>query len=49
MESIFKRCVGAKDSAILLPGFGGILDMIDSPLVATPVAWFLLCVVWPPV
>jgi len=46
VESIFKRSANAKDSAALLPGFGGILDMIDSPIAVAPVAWFLLTTVW---
>jgi phosphatidate cytidylyltransferase len=46
VESIFKRSAGAKDSARILPGFGGILDMIDSPVAIAPVAWFLLTRVW---
>ena len=47
LESGFKREAGAKDSGNLIPRFGGILDLIDSPLLAVPVAWFLLTVVWP--
>jgi phosphatidate cytidylyltransferase len=46
IESVFKRSAGAKDSANVLPAFGGILDLVDSPLIATPVAWILLTRVW---
>ena len=46
IESCFKRDSGVKDSGHLLPQYGGILDLVDSPLFAMPVAWFLLRVVW---
>ena len=46
IESCFKRDAGIKDSGRLLPTFGGILDLIDSPILALPVAWFLLTAVW---
>ena len=40
-ESLIKRDVGKKDSAQLMPGFGGLLDLLDSVLFAGPVAYLL--------
>ncbi len=40
-ESLIKRDVGKKDAANLMPGFGGLLDLLDSVLYAGPVAFVL--------
>jgi phosphatidate cytidylyltransferase len=38
-ESLLKRDMQRKDSSTWLPGLGGVLDIIDAPLIAGPVAW----------
>lgn len=43
-ESLVKRDVGWKDSSRWMPGFGGVLDILDSILLAAPVAYvFWVC------
>ncbi|MFW6132592.1 MAG: phosphatidate cytidylyltransferase [Planctomycetota bacterium] len=43
-ESVLKRSAKVKDSGRAVPEFGGILDILDSPLLAAPVGYILLAV-----
>jgi phosphatidate cytidylyltransferase len=42
VESLLKRSVGTKDSGLLIPGHGGILDRVDGLLFCTPVLYYCL-------
>lgn len=43
-ESLLKRDAGVKDAAKVIPGFGGVLDVIDAVLFAGPIAYvWLIC------
>jgi len=42
IESLLKRSVRAKDSGAVVPSFGGLLDILDSLMLAVPLGYWLL-------
>jgi phosphatidate cytidylyltransferase len=46
LESMMKRDAEVKDSGSSIPGFGGVLDVTDSPLLAAPFAYLLFSLPW---
>ena len=48
IESKLKRFADVKDASSIIPGHGGLLDRLDSILLALPAAYFLLITVFVP-
>ena len=42
VASVLKRDAGFKDYSSRLPGFGGVMDVLDSALLTAPVAYWML-------
>jgi phosphatidate cytidylyltransferase len=45
VESGLKRSAGVKDSGVVIPGRGGILDSLDSVALAAPLYWLLMVLI----